>query len=736
MVGVVVLIILSVTQMVRYSKEDSKDILITKEDAGILTEALYPNITSTILYREWMKNKEEAMQWEQLKQLLDYLEEESGGEKKQNSLYDVVTFPEDFFQHKAKEKVTTKDWYQIFNLLCSFYDPEKSIVEDTIRVLGMGEQVKAVTGETLGKQELLSAAGYRYQYENTGFTDSTYQTLKVMRKGSELLAIKQRDSVPIQLSNTWIMQVLPDRVHICVANYDVSLKKKDTVILEAEQIADLTLTEGVIDSSQIKTERYHGKLMQVSKESMEIEGHGTIPLAPDVKVYRLFGTLEQSKVSDLIIGYDFTDYVIEDGKICAALITRDGAMENIRVLLCKEGFAGRYHESVSVSVDTAYDVVSPEVTQTYQAGEAITLDNMEEKYKSKRIRIVPKALTSKITILSLARQTGVPAYRGTLEIEKTDAGFVLINELLLEEYLYAVIPSEMPSFYPQEALKSQAICARTYAYQHMLHAGLGEFGAHVDDSTAYQVYHNIEESMESTTAAKETKGQVMFYGEEPIGAYYYSTSCGYGSDAGIWHHNRPEDYPYLQSLHIASKEGEYEQEEPWYRWQYTQEDASQELIRQRLQDRYAVNQNLILTRQKNGLYESQDIPLLGDIQNIEITKRLDGGAVDELTITGTLATVKVGSEYNVRYVLSDHKTKVIRQDGSESGPSALLPSAFLTIEPTLYKQEVVGYSIKGGGYGHGVGMSQNAAKVMADTGLTEEQILYFFYPGIRIQTIY
>ncbi len=108
----------------------------------------------------------------------------------------------------------------------------------------------------------------------------------------------------------------------------------------------------------------------------------------------------------------------------------------------------------------------------------------------------------------------------------------MVNELLLEEYLYAVVPSEMPASYPLEALKAQAVCARTYAYARILHAGLPEYGAHVDDSTSYQVYNNILENAQTTKAVRETKGELLYYGEELADTYYYSTSCGYGTGCG------------------------------------------------------------------------------------------------------------------------------------------------------------------------------------------------------------
>ena len=135
--------------------------------------------------------------------------------------------------------------------------------------------------------------------------------------------------------------------------------------------------------------------------------------------------------------------------------------------------------------------------------------------------------------------------------ELTEQGIVLVNELPLEEYLYAVVPSEMPASYPQEALKAQAVCARTYAYRYILRAGIPELGAHVDDTTAYQVYHNIEEHAASTTAVKETDGVLLTYEGEAAGNYYYSTSCGTGTDVVSWQGGNGEEVPYLQGVRVS-----------------------------------------------------------------------------------------------------------------------------------------------------------------------------------------
>lgn len=91
----------------------------------------------------------------------------------------------------------------------------------------------------------------------------------------------------------------------------------------------------------------------------------------------------------------------------------------------------------------------------------------------------------------------------------------------IEDYLTRVVPSEMPSSYEVEALKAQAVCARTYAYRQIQANAYSQYGAHVDDSTNYQVYNNIDSNERTNLAIKETDGEMVFYGDTPAETYYF-----------------------------------------------------------------------------------------------------------------------------------------------------------------------------------------------------------------------
>ena len=327
------------------------------------------------------------------------------------------------------------------------------------------------------------------------------------------------------------------------------------------------------------------------------------------------------------------------------------------------------------------------------------------------------------------KQMEKEGYRGKLIYRKAaneDDGFVVINELSLEEYLYGVVPSEMPSSYPMEALKAQAICARTYAVLYMMNPAYPDYDAHVNDTTSFQVYHNIDEQMTTNQAVDETCGMLLFdeSGQELMETFYYSTSCGQSCQAST----NVEFKEYIS----GSVYSDVEVNEGWYRWTCKVTDVNNKAILERLQSRFKVNPSKILTMTQKDTYESNQIKELGAIKELFISKRGDGGVAEELIISDGQHVYKVVGEYNIRYILNKSDAVIVKNDGSTTSMKTLLPSAFISLEAIKSKGRVVGYHIEGGGYGHGMGMSQNGAKGMANLGYSAEEILLYYYPGSKV----
>lgn len=643
--------------------------------------------------------------------------------------------------YQSDQALLKEDWYKAFRIFLAYLDPESSIWETTVFVL----KVDSEAGEAYTENGALQGA---CRYCSTAFAGNELQEMKVYVKGDTLLTIVEVLPEDHYLGSVWVMETSDGEVDCFYHQtmFHASVSEEETLQLpEREQIADLTFRGGYIVEAGEHREKVHGKLLRASSEELEIEDYGIYPLAQQMEVYKLYGSLETLTRADLRVGYADTDFVVEKGKIVACLVSEAAGADQIRVLLKNTASGSNFHENVDIRVD----------------GEETKL-RMEQMAVGER-RIYRSAnLTDKVTVEMEGSTRENHAYRGAVECLRMEQGIAVVNELPLEEYLYAVVPSEMPASYPEEALKAQAVCARTYAYRYILRAGIPELGAHVDDTTAYQVYHNIGENAASTTAVKETDGMLLTYQGEAAGNYYYSTSCGAGTDVISWQGGNGEEIPYLQGgrVSVAYEENDgldaeslreedtfrqfitkvheedLEKEEPWYRWTYHVEELDEEAMVTRLRERQEKAPACVLTKADGDYYVSEPVKKPGKIKKIEITKRGAGGIAQELTIEAEKGTFKVLSEYNIRYVLCDGKSAVRKQDDSETVPGTLLPSGFFVLDPVFTTgksgENVVGYTLVGGGFGHGVGMSQNGAKALGSNGVSYGQILMQFYPGCEL----
>ena len=429
-------------------------------------------------------------------------------------------------------------------------------------------------------------------------------------------------------------------------------------------------------------------------------------------------------------------------------------MGEIRVLLRNDGYEGLFHDRVSLRGSKDLRVTEEKEGRSKDdrlpAGEELTFRKGIGFFEDGQGVLTVSALDPEGEILiDLERAEGVPGYRGKLEIRAVDEGLLIINQLPVEEYLRYVVPSEMPANYPEEALKAQAICARTYAYGKMLWPGYEEFDAHLDDSTAFQVYHNCDEQEKTTKAIRETAGTVLWTKAGKLAdTYYYSTSCGRGTGAEIWMDEGEMGPDYLNAKQLTrtsvkawqekapllmgpweadrdaeflleEREDDYECEEAWYRWHYDCLELSAEKFLRKL-------------REVTG---NKEITFM-EIQDLEVTRRGDGGIAAELCITTDGGRFAVCGEGAIRRLLCDGEGKVTLRDGSVYCPKEMLPSAFFLLAPRFEGKNVVGYSLIGGGLGHGVGMSQNCARQMAKEGMSAAEILGFFYQGCVLGPIY
>jgi stage II sporulation protein D len=361
-----------------------------------------------------------------------------------------------------------------------------------------------------------------------------------------------------------------------------------------------------------------------------------------------------------------------------------------------------------------------------------------------------------------------------------DKGIILINELDIENYVKYVVPSEVPGWFEKEAIKAQAVLARSRAIADVLKGPKDNFyGAHCDDSTKSQVFNNKEISEIVEKAVEETQGQIMFVNGYPVETVvYFSTSCGFTSNnEEVWSDEQGNFpgavIPYLRSkpqfgkLLVENKNEEfwnkffrafwgiekelcdfYDRESPWFRWKVT-------MTREELEN--VISKGLIAREKADQLLgvdairTLQGIPVdinnanfsIGELKDLKIVRRGEGGIVMTLRIVSENGIYEIDKEYNIRFIIRPTKSLtgfnrdiiIERHDGSTYSNYSILPSGYFVFDIDRENGKIKQVTFYGGGNGHGVGMSQYGANYLAKIGKNYQQILKTFYEG-KIENIF
>jgi stage II sporulation protein D len=297
------------------------------------------------------------------------------------------------------------------------------------------------------------------------------------------------------------------------------------------------------------------------------------------------------------------------------------------------------------------------------------------------------------------------AYRGAVLLLPAASGVTVVNVLDMEAYLLGVVPLEIGAGRPEsevEAVKAQAVAARTYAIRHS--GRRSELGFDVFATVMDQVYGGADvEDPVSTRAVLETRGEIAVYRGEPIEAYYHST-CG-GRTAALEEVWVGAPRPYLRSVSDEKPGG------GWYcetsnRFQWTErwdEPALVAAIDRGLRDR--------------GIAAGP----VTRVEHLGLTGRTGSGRAEAM---------RVGTNLGEHTVRGDSVRWVLRPD-----PDRILNSAAITLFPHG-THGVSGLTVEGRGWGHGIGMCQVGALGRAREGHSYRDILAAYYPGIQIVRLY
>ena len=510
---------------------------------------------------------------------------------------------------------------------------------------------------------------------------------------------------------------------------DLLYRKVRIAVRDAEAAAVLGVDSGVQTLEKVHFLQCSDDELQIQIGETEINLKTEKPLGKDIESADGSIIFENGSIKTIRLEQISGGEISEDD----AALSQDIQSQNIRVLLSSDNFSGYIHGGVTLTSNENFRINFEQQEEQYDAGTVIELTPSDQRLSSGKATVQAEN-SGKIEVLSMNRGQGHPQYRGEIEISVSDGGLSLINELSLEEYLYAVLPSEMPVSYGLEALKVQAVCARSYTYKTIAEGGaFADFGADVDDSTVCQMYNNAGEDPLAVQAVDETKGQVLYSGDEPVKAYFFSISCGVTADVhDVWLSSG--EIPYLEAgiqaavssggtvqaaaqpddavpdlsdetafrsfIDDISARDYYEKDIAWFRWSVHLDSAD---------IRTSVESPTTLT----------------------VTKRGSSGVVMALTVGNDQNSVILEGEYAVREALSAAGKTITLADGSTVSNQTMLPSGYFYVD----SDGRGGFNIHGGGFGHGVGMSQNGVAAMCGRGMDYESILNHYFKGTKIRQV-
>ena len=270
--------------------------------------------------------------------------------------------------------------------------------------------------------------------------------------------------------------------------------------------------------------------------------------------------------------------------------------------------------------------------------------------------------------------------RGTLEIiRRDDLSLLVVNYVLLEDYLRGVLSKEAPDYWPPEALKAIAIAARTYAlYQRLTKEGLG---FDVTGNVLSQLYGGKTGEKDSTDqAVKSTRGSILVYHGRVFPAFYHSTCGGLTENGRVMGAYDIEPLQGGQLCRFCSAS-------PFYRWR-----------------RWLTNADV------NWALRKSAFGTIGAIRNVQVTKRTASGRAEQITISGADRTLRM-SGYDFRALFGFERIR----------------SPMVSITP-----HGEGFVIEGQGWGHGVGLCQWGAAELARRGVSAPEILSYYYPRTAV----
>lgn len=359
-------------------------------------------------------------------------------------------------------------------------------------------------------------------------------------------------------------------------------------------------------------------------------------------------------------------------------------------------------------------------------------------YRYGRDTLDIRASGGRVRVIQTGESPVTRVYGGTLRVQPNTYGtYTLVNSVPIETYLRGVVPHEIGPSAPVPAIQAQAVLARTYALRNLRRFAIDDYQLCAD--TQCQVYRGLTGTAPvADQAIQATQGQVLTYQNELVDALYSSTTGGItAAFSDVW--DGP-DRPYLRPV-VDTVNG------LWDINQYPL--SSEEAIRAFIAIDQGFNEDtwdLFRWRNESPLAEiTQDLktylgrrqhPMAGftQVRSLRVSERASSGRVQAIDIETDLGVVQLKKDEIVR-VLTAPRSLLFYVEPMYQTPAAVGTAPVPEGSPPAASSQVVGYRFVGGGWGHGVGLSQAGSYRLGSLGWAYPRILQFYYPGTTLQPI-
>ena len=327
---------------------------------------------------------------------------------------------------------------------------------------------------------------------------------------------------------------------------------------------------------------------------------------------------------------------------------------------------------------------------------------------------------------------GTCTYLGNMTFDVYEGRLRARNQLPIEQYLYGVVPHEMSNSFPVEALKAQAVCARSYVMGYCSRYSTRSYD--IRDTSSDQVYRGYaSKNTRAIAAVDATAGQVLTYEGNIIEAYYSASNGGQTERTGnVWENDLPyythADDPYDLLNDSSIEEKSFIPEKYNETTLKFMDPAVRFAIEQAAYDKTGREVELIATVSvvptaaeydaPSRSYTEADVTLIVGYADEETGEQKQG----QVTVTLTLSELGFGSFENTMGRMKASKTR-LRLFGAERG------------EYSYINEKYPGWFLTSRRYGHGIGLSQRSAQERARAGQTYDEITSFYYVGTSLDTI-